>query len=58
MERCLERIARIQQGNPLDLSTMIGAQVSQAQLEKIESYVKIGLEEGARAADWRRALRR
>src|SRR6476661_5734631 len=47
MERCLERIAAIQQGNPLDLSTMIGAQVSQAQLEKIESYVKIGLEEGA-----------
>ena len=47
MERCLERIARIQQGNPLDLSTMIGPQVSQAQLEKIESYVKIGLEEGA-----------
>jgi aldehyde dehydrogenase len=47
MERCLERIARIQQGNPLDLSTMIGPQVSQAQLEKVESYVKIGLEEGA-----------
>ena len=47
MERCLERIARVQQGNPLDLATMIGPQVSQAQLEKIESYVKIGLEEGA-----------
>ena len=47
MERCLERIGRIQQGNPLDPSTMMGPQVSQAQLEKIESYVKIGLEEGA-----------
>jgi aldehyde dehydrogenase len=47
MERCLERIAAIKQGNPLDLSTMIGAQVSTAQLEKIEGYVKIGLEEGA-----------
>jgi aldehyde dehydrogenase len=47
MERCLQRIDRIQQGNPLDLSTMIGPQVSQAQLDKIESYVKIGLEEGA-----------
>jgi aldehyde dehydrogenase len=47
MERCLERIARVQQGNPLDLSTMIGPQVSQAQLEKVESYVKIGLDEGA-----------
>jgi aldehyde dehydrogenase len=47
MERCLARIEAIKQGNPLDVSTMIGAQVSTAQLEKIESYVKIGLEEGA-----------
>jgi aldehyde dehydrogenase len=47
MERCLERIAQIRQGHPLDPSTQIGAQVSAAQLEKIESYVKIGLEEGA-----------
>jgi len=47
MERCLERIAQIKQGDPLDPSTMIGAQVSQAQLEKIEGYVKIGRDEGA-----------
>jgi aldehyde dehydrogenase len=47
MERCLERIAMIQQGHPLDIATQIGPQVSKAQLEKIESYVKIGLEEGA-----------
>jgi aldehyde dehydrogenase len=47
MKRCLERIAAIRQGNPLDPSTMLGPQVSAAQLEKIESYVKIGLEEGA-----------
>ncbi len=47
MERCLERIAAIKQGHPLDESTQIGAQVSTAQLEKIESYVKIGLDEGA-----------
>jgi len=47
MGRCLERIGEIRQGNPLDLSTQIGAQVSTAQLEKIESYVKIGLDEGA-----------
>jgi len=47
MERCLERIALIRQGNPLDPATQIGPQVSTAQLEKIESYVKIGLEEGA-----------
>ena len=47
MERCLQRIAAIKQGDPLDRETMIGPQVSAAQLEKIESYVKIGLDEGA-----------
>ena len=47
MERCLERIKMIRQGHPLDIATQLGAQVSTAQLEKIESYVKIGLEEGA-----------
>jgi aldehyde dehydrogenase len=47
MERCLERIAAIKQGDPLDRETMIGPQVSAAQREKIESYVKIGLDEGA-----------
>ena len=47
MDRCLERIAAIKQGDPLDLATMIGAQVSTAQLEKIAGYVEIGREEGA-----------
>jgi aldehyde dehydrogenase len=47
MERALERIDMIRQGHPLDPDTQIGAQVSTAQLEKIESYVKIGLDEGA-----------
>jgi aldehyde dehydrogenase len=47
MKRCLERIAAIKQGHPLDPETQIGAQVSATQLEKIENYVKIGLEEGA-----------
>ncbi|HLI56236.1 MAG TPA: aldehyde dehydrogenase family protein [Actinomycetota bacterium] len=47
MERCLDRIRRIKQGNPLDPTTMIGAQVSTQQLEKITSYVDIGLQEGA-----------
>jgi aldehyde dehydrogenase len=47
MARCLERIAAIKQGDPLDRETMIGPQVSAAQLEKIESYVKIGRDEGA-----------
>ena len=48
LERCLARIGAIKQGDPLDRETMIGAQVSTAQLEKIESYVKIGLAEGAK----------
>jgi len=47
MARCLERIARIKQGNPLDTATMLGAQVSAQQLQKITSYVDIGLQEGA-----------
>jgi aldehyde dehydrogenase len=47
MERVLPRIAAIRQGNPLDPETMMGPQVSQAQIEKIESYVNIGLKEGA-----------
>ena len=47
MARCLTRIASIRQGNPLDPSTQIGPQVSRAQLEKIEEYVRIGREEGA-----------
>ncbi len=47
MERVLARVAAIKQGHPLDPATMLGPQVSKAQLEKIEGYVKIGREEGA-----------
>jgi aldehyde dehydrogenase len=47
MARCLDRIAAIKQGNPLDAATMIGPQVSRQQLEKITSYVEIGRQEGA-----------
>ncbi|MHB8695622.1 MAG: aldehyde dehydrogenase family protein, partial [Solirubrobacteraceae bacterium] len=47
IERCLERIAAIRQGDPLDRMTMMGPQVSTNQLAKIESYVKIGRAEGA-----------
>lgn len=47
MARSLERISRIIQGNPLDVTTQIGPQVSAQQLEKIEGYVDIGLQEGA-----------
>src|SRR6202040_3519562 len=37
MARCLERIARIKQGNPLDTDTQLGPQVSAQQMEKIAS---------------------
>jgi aldehyde dehydrogenase len=47
MERVLKRVAAIKQGNPLDMSTMIGAQASNEQLEKILSYMDIGRQEGA-----------
>ena len=47
MERVLERVRAIVQGNPLDPATMMGPQVSAAQLDKVESYVQIGRDEGA-----------
>ena len=47
IERALKRVAAITQESPLDMSTMIGAQASSEQVEKIMSYVKIGQEEGA-----------
>ncbi|MEV0804649.1 aldehyde dehydrogenase family protein [Kribbella sp. NPDC050281] len=47
MSRCLDRIAAIKQGDPLDTDTQLGPQVSQAQLDKIASYVAIGRDEGA-----------
>jgi aldehyde dehydrogenase len=47
MQRALKRVAAIKQGDPLDPSTMIGAQASSDQYEKIMSYLKIGKEEGA-----------
>jgi aldehyde dehydrogenase len=47
MERVLPRVAAIKQGNPLDTETMIGAQASDLQMEKIQSYLAIGKEEGA-----------
>jgi aldehyde dehydrogenase len=47
MARCLERIAAIKQGDPLDTDTQLGPQVSAQQIEKIASYVEIGRNEGA-----------
>src|ERR1700675_4327247 len=47
MERALKRVGAIKQGNPLDKTTMIGAQASTEQMEKILSYFDIGKQEGA-----------
>jgi aldehyde dehydrogenase len=47
MERALKRVKAIKQDNPLDKSTMIGAQASTEQMEKILSYFDIGKQEGA-----------
>ncbi len=47
MERAVKRVQAIKQGHPLDPTTMIGAQASSEQLEKILSYMDIGRQEGA-----------
>jgi aldehyde dehydrogenase len=47
MEKALKRVNAVVQGNPLDPSTMIGAQASEEQLNKILGYIGIGREEGA-----------
>jgi aldehyde dehydrogenase len=44
----VERVNKIAQGHPLDGGTMIGAQASQEQMEKILSYIEIGKAEGAK----------
>ena len=41
------RTKAVRQGDPLDTETMIGAQASNDQLEKILSYIEIGKSEGA-----------
>ena len=48
IERAIQRVKKVVQGNPLDPNTMIGAQASSDQLEKILSYINIGQGEGAR----------
>ena len=47
MERAIERVKQIKIGHPLDTETMMGAQASQEQMEKIKSYLDIGKQEGA-----------
>ena len=47
MERAVKRVKAIKQANPLDKTTMLGAQASSEQMEKILSYLDIGRQEGA-----------
>ncbi|TAE46206.1 MAG: aldehyde dehydrogenase [Bacteroidetes bacterium] len=47
MSRVIERTKAIKMGSPLDSDTMMGAQASNDQYEKIQSYLKLGREEGA-----------
>jgi aldehyde dehydrogenase len=47
MEKAVARVAKIRMGDPLDPATMMGAQASRGQLEKILAYVDVGKQEGA-----------
>ncbi len=47
IERALKRVAAIRQGNPLDSDTMMGAQASAMQMDKIMTYLDLGKQEGA-----------
>jgi len=47
MARCLKRVEAIQMGDPLELTTMMGAQASNDQYEKILNYIDVGKQEGA-----------
>src|SRR5262245_57255893 len=48
MEKTVKRVKQLKQGNPFVIDTMIGAQASSEQLEKILSYIDIGKKEGAK----------
>ena len=47
IKRVIERVEKIKVGNPFDENTMMGAQTSKEQKEKISSYLEIGQKEGA-----------
>jgi len=47
MAKVMEKTKKIIRGNPLDVNTMVGAQASKEQFDKIMSYLQIGKDEGA-----------
>ncbi len=48
IEKVIARAEQIKRGDPLDTETMVGAQASKEQHDKILSYVEIGKQEGAK----------
>ena len=50
MDLALARVGRIKMGHPLDTETMMGAQASSEQMEKIQAYIKVAQGEGAKLA--------
>ncbi|OIK10179.1 carnitine dehydratase [Bacillus sp. MUM 116] len=48
MEKLVDRVSQIKIGDPLKDETEMGPVATQAQLERIEKYVSIGLEEGGK----------
>jgi len=48
IEKVIEKANKIIRGNPLDTNTMVGAQASEEQFDKIMSYLSIGKNEGAK----------
>jgi aldehyde dehydrogenase (NAD+) len=48
LEKIIDRAQKFPQGDPLDPKTRLGAQTSEAQIEKIARYVDIGKKEGAK----------
>ena len=48
MEKAIKRVEAIQSGDPRADKTMIGAQASRQQFDKILKYMEIGLNEGAK----------
>ncbi|MCI0918659.1 aldehyde dehydrogenase [Pseudomonas stutzeri] len=47
MEAVMKKVSQIKRGDPLDTDTMVGAQASQQQFDKIMSYLDIAKQEGA-----------
>lgn len=50
LEKAITAFEKIKVGNPLDINTQMGSQISEVQLKKILNYIEIGKQEGARVA--------